>query len=561
MQYYVKVWEDAGNGVFGTVKGEVRSIKAGSFHCNSSNGSAGKYKFGNVCSSYCEFDYYADDPVTINVGDIFDWRYDVTVDKEFNDLGGGTVTATDANNDGNVVLAGFTATDDGSENITLSGLSATDDGNANITISSSSASSRTITSGAYNYFVVSVKKNRNLIHVIGYDAVYFLNRDYSQRLAQIESSFPMSIKDLYEDVCDYCGVGYGTLESFYDAKVNYFYVDGITGREMIKAIAEALAFDVLAGNGPNQGVLSAKYIRATQAIGGSGNYATGWNNSKTYVICPGDGTYYQPDGVTVATNVWYKERSLNLGDAETAYDGVEYLTSNGKSLGHYYSAVSPQNIYYIQGNIILDNIVESTMPQTFNAYAEDLLEPPGTLSGINDVFPYANTSVDIFPFRNPLWANMSTRIVDTNGNYYNLPIMYIDVTDERVHIEAYGSEVGADDLWMPTGTPAATAYPVWITYELHDGTYGKMTMAVNRKAGVAIVMWRGNGTAPPSSTKVSVSIEPYKSSLLYLSAPLRRGDRIIVADSSDVSDGTDVTVALTTDTYSGGELVIPLDQS
>lgn len=560
MQYYVKVWEDAGNGVFGPVKGEIRSIKAGSFHCNSSNGSAGKYKFGNVCSSYCEFDYYANDPVTINVGDIFDWRYDVTVDEEFNDLGGGTVTATDVNNDGNVVLTGFTAIDDGSENITLSGLVATDDGNANITISSSSASSRTITPGEYNYFVVSVKKNRNLIHVIGYDAVYFLNRDYSQRLAQIESSFPMKIQDLFEDVCAWCGISGYTADSFSGAKVNYFYVDGITGREMIKAIAEALAVDVLAGVGVINGDFTAKYIRTTQAIGGSGNFADGWNNSKTYILCPGDGTYYQPDGVTVATNVWYKERSLNLGDAETAYDGVEYLTSNGKSLGHYYSAVSPQNIYYIQGNFILDNIVESTMSQTFNAYAEDLLEPQG-ISGINDVFPYANTSVDIFPFRNPLWANMSTRIVDTSGNYYNLPIMYMDITDERVHIEAYGSEVGADDLWIPTGAPAATAYPVWITYELHDGTYGKMTMAVNRKAGVAIMKWNGNGTTPTNGTQITVSIAPYKSYLKFLIAPLRNGDRIIVADQNNTSDGTEVTVRLTTDTYSGGELVIPLDQS
>lgn len=560
MQYYVKVWEDAGNGVFGTVKGEVRSIKAGSFHCNSSNGSAGKYKFGNVCSSYCEFDYYADDPVTINVGDIFDWRYDVTVDKEFNDLGGGTVTATDANNDGNVVLAGFTATDDGSENITLSGLAATDDGDANITISSSSVSSRTITSGEYNYFVVSVKKNRNLIHVIGYDAVYFLNRDYSQRLAQIESSFPMKIQDLFEDVCAWCGINGYTADSFSGAKVNYFYVDGITGREMIKVIAEALAVDVLAGVGVINDDFTAKYIRTTQAIGASGNFADGWNDSMTYVICPGNGTYYQPDGVTVATNVWYKEHSLDLGDAETAYDGVEYLTSNGKSLGHYYSAVSPQNIYYIQGNIILDNIVESTMSQTFNAYAEDLLEPQG-ISGINDVFPYANTSVDIFPFRNPLEANMSTRIVDTNGNYYNLPIMYIDVTDERVHIEAYGSEVGADDLWMPTGTPVATSYPVWITYELHDGTYGKMTMAVNRKAGVAIMKWNGNGTTPTNGTQITVSIAPYKSYLKHLIAPLRNGDRMIVANQNNTSDGTEVTVRLTADTYSGGELVIPLDQS
>lgn len=440
MDYYIKVWAQ---GDFNNEKGTITSVKQGTFHYNSTNGSVGKFKFGNVCSAYCEFDYYTDGAITLNVGDMFDWRYDTTVDKQFNDTsGGGGVTASDPGGTGDVSVTGMTVTDDGSGNLTVSNsIGITDDGNGNLTVPGASTV-RTIIGD--NFFVVSTKTKKNICHVIGYDPVYSLDVDYSARLKQLKSSFPMTINDLFEDVCNYCGCGstsFRNLDLMGSEQVNYFYVEGITGREIIRAIAETLAYDVVG----RSDAIFPKDIIVTRAIGGHGVQPE-WNDTDTYVICPGDGTYYQPDSVTLATNVWYKENSLDIMNAETMYDGVEYVSSSGVSLGHYYNTVSPQNIYFISNNIILDNIDQDGMLDTFDNYAQALYEGSQNVPSLVRIFPYAVATVDIFPFRCPYKrGNMMTRLVDTDGTYYNLPIMSLDITNERVRIESYGEEAGSGD--------------------------------------------------------------------------------------------------------------------
>ena len=101
----------------------------------------------------------------------------------------------------------------------------------------------------------------------------------------------------------------------------------------------------------------------------------------------------------------------------------------------------------------------------------------------------------------------------------------------------------------------------WTYKVLHNGSYGTLTLSVNQTAGIGIFRWNGNSAAPPSGTKITATIAPYKSFLFGLASPLRNGDQIVLADANGNSDGQHVSVWLTTSTWSNGSLVFPLDQS
>lgn len=453
MNYYIDVWSQ---GDLSNYVGRINSVKQGTLHAHYDNGVDGKFRFGNVCSSYCEFDYYTDNAITVNIGDVFQWKYDTAADKTFQNISS-DISASDSGGFGNVTVDGAVVIDDGNGNLTISNATGvTDDGNANVTIPSGTGL-RTISSGEYgSFYVVSIKYKKNICHVTGYTAVYFLDVDYSVRLKQLKNSFPMTIAALFTDVCAYCGCSGSFSRLFANEKVNYFYSDGITARDVIRAIAELSADDTV---GKLSSLTGLKTIECLRSIGSAYVIDQSWNASDTYIICPDNGTYYQAEGVTPATNVWYKENSLEIKNGEAAYDGVEYITSDGQSLGHYYDTVSPQNIYYITNNIILDNLVAEGMAHTFDYYAQRAFDGvPPLIPSLNDVFPYVVASVDIFPFRCPyISANIMTRLVDTDGTYYNLPIMALDITDDRVKVESYGEDVGTNEGIGGNGLSAALA--------------------------------------------------------------------------------------------------------
>ena len=439
MNYYVKVWAQ---GDYTDEKGTITSIREGSFHYHKSIGSSGKFRLGNVSSAYCEFDYFIDGAISLDVGDVFEWGYDTPFDKTFNELGGGDVTATDPNADGNLNVSGMTITDDGDGNLTVSNsIGVTDDGDENLTVPTGGSSTRAIYSGI-PFFVISAKTKKNVCHVVGYDAVYLLEKDYSQHLLQIKSSFPMTIRELINDIVTFCGLELAILlNDWADVEVDYFYVDGITARDVFQYIADLSTSNVCATIVYRGSTKVPKAIDFTTGIGDYSAGATGWNGAGTYVICPDNGTYYQPDGVSEATNVWYKENSLDINYQETAYDGIEYVLSNGQTLGYYYDELIPTNIYYVNNNIILDSVIPSSTLVPFNDIAQAAFEGSQFFAGINDIFPYSPISVDIFNFRCPYNADMKTRLVDVDGTYYDLPIMTIDIVDDRVHIESYGSDI------------------------------------------------------------------------------------------------------------------------
>lgn len=98
----------------------------------------------------------------------------------------------------------------------------------------------------------------------------------------------------------------------------------------------------------------------------------------------------------------------------------------------------------------------------------------------------------------------------------------------------------------------------WEYTVLLDSTYGTLSMAVNQSASIAILRWYGNGTSPPSGTRLNASIAPHKSYLQLLAAPIRNGDQIVMADSTGSADGYKVSVWLTTSAWSNGTLAVPI---
>lgn len=355
--------------------GKVASIKAGTFHYSASAASNVVASFNGVFSSYIEFEFYVGNGFAVSNGDCLTVFQVVDVDKSFND----TYPTTRQ-------IYMFPS-----------------------------------------FYVKSIKQNSNTTYVIAYDCAANLDVDYSQRLKSLENSFPMTLEDLYNDILSFTGLlTSDTLPTMNPSiaaiTVKKFYANGITARELVNQII-ALFGTCLRGSSLN-------YLSKTNySITGN---VIAWLPVSEYVICPGDGTYYQADGVTPAVNVWYKQHGLSLNGIVQKFDGVEIIASDGSVAGAYYGSSPATNIFKISNNLIFENI--DTYPIYVGAnYIAQFIYNGLALSAL----PYMAARVSIFPFRNPFMIGTTARLVDVDGNYYNVPIMSIDMTSESVTIESF----------------------------------------------------------------------------------------------------------------------------
>ena len=347
-------------------------IKRGTFHYHAQTVGNGVISIGNVCSSYIEFDYYLESGVTINKGDELNYVQSVDVDKTFN-----PATARDI----------YTMP---------------------------------------SFYVTSAKKSNKLCHVIAYDCVSWFDVDYSERLKALKASFPMTINDLFTDILSYCGVTSSSDISYFSATVgavtvNYFYADGITARKILSDIVMLVGRTVFA---------TSRTSITFSAYDSVGNI-TAWNSVKTYIICPDDGSYTQEDGTTPATNVWYKQGSLEIGNIVSEFDGAVLMLNDGTVLGSYGTVTADANVFYVTDNIILENSNISSSAAITSA----IICYQQTNYFLT---PYSRIRVSLFPFRNPFEIGTVARLVDSDGDYFYLPIMSLDLTDSSVTIESYG---------------------------------------------------------------------------------------------------------------------------
>lgn len=526
---YKATLQQMGGGTEEIQKGdEVTPIKYGTFHYAATAGNPAKYGNGGAFSSYIEFEYYTSGGVTLNDGDMLLYAQEWDTDTSFADI-----------------------TPSREQGINV-------------------------------FYVTEIKEKRETIYILAYDLVeYLLDVDFSQTLKANEANFPMTIESLYGLVQTLTGV-YAPWHSialvppdrsnfWKTAKVGYFYSSNITARDILNWIGEIIGQSLLFlwdGDFSLIGT-SRKTIHKTFTNAGN-NY---WKNANKYIVCPGDGTY-TIDGNT-AINAWYKENGFEVGKAFTTYDGVELIASDGSVLGSYYTATPATNVLRIVGNMIVENIIEfgtfqpETIPPTYGTYndlAQDILAGANVVSGMN----YAK--VQLFPFRCPYTIGSRMYCVDRDGNTYIVPIMSIDLTENEVVIGAYGNEYATDSSDDASGGGGgSTALDVRVTAlettigegwtpvdTIHDGTYGKMYLTYNKTAGVGLVYWIGNGTSPPSGTKITVSQIDVSCLAPGLSNVIRSGDYIAFRNSSGATSATDITVYLTTANWSNGSLMFPI---
>lgn len=282
-----------------------------------------------------------------------------------------------------------------------------------------------------NFNVIDVVVGKRTTHITAYDDTVKLNTDFSKHLASIESSFPMKINDLITEVCNVSGLTYlrtYPLANWFYYKVGYFYADGITCRDIVNYIAEIFGGYADCSNG---------IIDFTRLGYPMSSY---WNTPDYYVIAP-DNSNYQ-FGTKWYCNVWYKENGLQKKTQTIPYDGVRIVNTSGTILGQYDGVVSPQKMYYLTGNILVDSLTD-LHTETYTDFAQRIysilnysvtLGPPiGTLRPVP-------TTVKLFPFRMPFVRGECVYVVDTDGTKTIFPVMSIDLSDSEVILEGYGHE-------------------------------------------------------------------------------------------------------------------------
>ena len=269
-------------------------------------------------------------------------------------------------------------------------------------------------------WVDSFSKNGILARFTAYDVIHKLDVDYSPRLLAIKANFPMTVKNLLDDISSYTGITFNNswATGIRDALVNYFYVDGITARTLVGQIYELLGYDLAAHN----------YSVGLNQVFISGDTYSANNN---YIISPTDQATYVLNGVTL-TPIYYKQGGLTVGDdVYDPIDCVKAIKSDGTIVGSYTYSGTENNIYYIKNNILVENI---------NSFANQTALS-GVFNSINNVNTSPKVKALLFPFNCPFRIHDITHFVDKDGNIKSFPIMNIVWENDKVTVESYGASV------------------------------------------------------------------------------------------------------------------------
>ena len=356
---------------------EITGIVYGSFHYCAQSGSPGMFRYGGAYGSYIEFDYFAPSTITLSVGDVLTYYQTVDVDNSFQpDL-----------------------------------------------------LPRDISVGSFR--VVEITTTKKSIHVYACDAVSLLDVDFSKRLNALQSSFPMTLEDIVTEAVTVAGASISLPSGDWrnGITINYFYVDGITSRDILRYASEIYGSNMASGGAT--GIHFTDYHYNVRV------YPYGWGGTTDFVIAPDDADYSV--GSKYVTNVYYKEDGLDVGKSPDYYDGYVFIGADGSTIGSYLYGSVQNNICYITNNILANNI-NTLNGHTFNDLAFECYKGLPYANGVmhTGAHSYYPIKATIFPFRNPFSIGEVAEVVDTNGTRYSMPIQFLDLTEERVVLQSYG---------------------------------------------------------------------------------------------------------------------------
>lgn len=293
-----------------------------------------------------------------------------------------------------------------------------------------------------NYFWVdSFQKGAKTCKFIAYDVVTKLSVDYSARLLAIKSNFPMTVNDLVNDIKTY--LGFSTIQMFmsgdlHDAVLQYFYVDGITAREILGQIAELNGGNLFGLTTLSNGTLAYNILSKSFTAVNVYNITNSAFTSD-YIVAPTDQEEYYVSGV-LKTPVFYKQGGLEVGENDISpIDKVVIKKADGTELAYYPLSSPETNVLEIRNNIIAQNIISINSPFPHENLTNNLYQAARSVSTRPIV------TAKLFPFRFPFVCYAIIYFVDIDDTIKQFPIMNLEWTDEAVIIESFGSAIVSRD--------------------------------------------------------------------------------------------------------------------
>lgn len=282
---------------------------------------------------------------------------------------------------------------------------------------------------------------RNTYSFTAFDNISKLDVDFSSVLKANEQNFPMSVAALTTLVANTANV---TIElgncplhySGNDVKVQFFYADGITCRQIISYIVEVSGSNIYCL--PNGTIVAQGYVSDRSLTIPLPDFW--WKDNYYYIICPTDTvTYTGTDSVgnpITLIPVYYKQDGFEKANYTCeALDTFSVKKTSGEEVWGMIGQ-NPYDIYEINSNPIVDHITLSDMidwddiMMVVDGEVEDQ-----TLKGI---VPF---TIHLFPFRNPFRAGeFLPYIQGADGVRFRSLIMKMEITDSEAVLYCYGNE-------------------------------------------------------------------------------------------------------------------------
>ena len=295
--------------------------------------------------------------------------------------------------------------------------------------------------------------------VVAYDAIHKLDVDYSARLADIQSSFPMTLADLVDDVCGVAGVTCDTTNlPLNTLPINAFYADGLTCRDMLSYAAELNGQYVVANTSGAAvftwySTLSGYRINPTNGTDNGVSLIAYKQNGlqyAKYVISPPPCVAVKPSGVEGAAYIYpeniaqayatdpdgdgnvilYNLVAVDDGEGGITLSGDISASALGGNVQISATSGSADGAMVISGNILLTGAVEST----FLAVAEQIYNQMQLLP------PYRPATADLFPLETSLGVGSIVPVTDAQGVSFYMPVMSMTISNAVLVAEATGNE-------------------------------------------------------------------------------------------------------------------------
>ncbi|MBO5070811.1 MAG: hypothetical protein J6C37_10705 [Roseburia sp.] len=250
------------------------------------------------------------------------------------------------------------------------------------------------------------RSSANAYKITAYDRVALLDADLTTWLTELKESFPMTLQEFVEAVCEKCGA---ELANSYisngDLKIEYFSPGDVTGRKLLQWAAE----------------IAASFVRATP----EGLIEFAWYTKNTAIaIAP-----VQSETEEGIKQVSYFQGSLSYEDYEVMAVEKVQISSADDDVGVVWpSDLEEGNTYVVSSNMILSGSSTTDL----QSVAQHLYQ---TLMGA----PYVPCKVSV-PRGSGIRAGNIITVTDANGVTFDTYVMQRTVSAGKETLECTGSQ-------------------------------------------------------------------------------------------------------------------------